>query len=57
MSRFTTLAHGAPLAVVEELRGDMYANNIELCATLINALLRIDALETQVANLRKELAE
>lgn len=56
MSRFTTLAHGTPLDVVEEL-SDTDADNGELRAALINALLRIDALEKQVANLRKELAE
>ena len=56
MARFNTLYLGEPTEAADELE-DTDADNGELRAALINALRRIDRLERQVANLRKDLNE
>jgi hypothetical protein len=55
VSRLSTLTHGGAEDVANEL-GDQPATVDELRYALINALDRIERLEKQVANLRKELA-
>jgi hypothetical protein len=53
MSRFNSLALGEASEAAELLGEDVTAPTTEeLVAALINALRRIDRLETQVANLR-----
>ncbi len=55
-NRFNTLMHGEAGDVADEL-GDGNLDTQELCAALQNAMLKIERLEKQVMNLRKELAE
>ncbi len=55
MAKFNVLMHGEAGDVADELSdGDLTTQ--ELCAALSNAMLKIERLEKQVANLRKELA-
>ncbi len=56
MSRFNVLMHGEAGDAADELSTGE-ADISELCAALQNAFLKIERLEKQVVNLRKELAE